>query len=403
MLSVHSCPLGQLGGRDTGGMNVYIRELSKTLGDKGHTVDIYTRAHDPRDRQVEDLAQNVNLVHIRAGRVEDMAKAAQYKHLSAFTSNLEDFRESNLLQYDLIHSHYWLSGKVGCTLSQMWQVKDVVMYHTVGAVKNNFEIGITETARRLQTEQQIAKNCSRIITATEREKQDISSSYGVASHKIGVVPCGVNLDLFRCINRQDARRLLNLNGGDIVLYVGRIDPLKGINKLIEAIASLNSEYLIKLIIIGGDDYSRGEIKRLKHLSNNLGIGDHVDFLGSVPQEQLPLYYNAADLCVTPSYYETFGLVSLEALACGTPVVSTDVGASTSLIKDDLSGFIVGDNQPATLAGKIEQVLKKRLGNDKNSLTIRNSIEQYNWPIIADRITAQYEEVLRSSAVPLTLN
>jgi len=391
-----------LGGRDTGGMNVYIRELSKALGELGHTVDIYTRAHDPCDRQVEDIAKNVHLVHIRAGCVEDMAKTAQYSHLSTFTANLEDFRERNLLEYDLIHSHYWLSGKVGSALSKIWQVPDVMMYHTVGAVKNALNIGGGETACRIQTERRVAKNCVRIITATQREKRDINSCYNVPLDKIGIVPCGVNLNLFRHINRQNARHNLNLNGNATVLYVGRIDPLKGIDKLIKAVALLSNEHPLELIIIGGDNYSHGEINRLKKLAQALGIDGRVSFLGSVPQGQLPLYYSAANLCVVPSYYETFGMVSLEALACGTPVVTTDTGAANSLVKDGLSGYIAADNNPATLAKKIATTLKERLGRDENRLAIRNSVAQYNWADIAEQITIQYQTVMKQDEAKLTV-
>lgn len=152
MLSVHSCPLGQLGGRDTGGMNVYIKELSRALGDMGHYIDIYTRAHDPRDPQMEVLAPNVRLIHIKAGLVEDMAKMAQYSHLDDFTKNLEVFKRENRLEYDLIHSHYWLSGQVGQWLGQRWGIPNIVMFHTLGAVKNNLGIGESESPLRLRKE-----------------------------------------------------------------------------------------------------------------------------------------------------------------------------------------------------------------------------------------------------------
>ena len=176
MLSVHSCPMGQLGGRDTGGMNVYIRELSLALGHMGHCVDIYTRAHDPRDDQMETLAPNVRLIHIKAGRVEDMAKMAQYSHLDDFLENIEDYRNENRLEYDLIHSHYWLSGQVGKCLGQRWNIPNIVMFHTLGAVKNNLAIGESEPPLRLIKEKEIAAGSQQIIVATEREKKDLINS-----------------------------------------------------------------------------------------------------------------------------------------------------------------------------------------------------------------------------------
>ncbi len=395
MLSVHSCPLGQLGGRDTGGMNVYIREISRTLGDMGHSIDIYTRAHDPRDPQMEVLAPNVRLIHIKAGRVEDMAKMTQYGHLDDFMKNLGAFKSDNRLEYDLIHSHYWLSGKIGQLLGQRWSIPNIVMFHTLGAVKNRLGICGSESPLRLKTEKEIATCSQHIIVATEREKKELVDYYGATEEKISVVPCGVNLELFKNIGRSNARKRLKLNGHEVVLFIGRIEPLKGIDKLMKAIAKLENQRNKRLIILGGDEYSNNQVKELKRLAVELAIDKNVVFHGSVRQEELPLFYSCADVCVVPSYYETFGLVTLESLACGTPVVAADVGVAGSVIKDGYNGYLVKSNNSDDLAEKIERVLSRTDKNLKDRKSIRETVKHYNWGNIARDIYNKYCEVIES--------
>jgi len=395
MLSVHSCPLGQPGGRDTGGMNVYIKELSRALGETGHCVDIYTRAHDPRDEQMEELAPNVRLIHIKAGRVEDMAKMTQYGHLDDFLDNIEDYWNKNRLVYDLIHSHYWLSGQVGKWLGQRWNIPNIVMFHTLGAVKNRLAIGENEPVLRLIKEKEVTTDCQHIVVATEREKKDLVNHYGAAEEKISVVPCGVNLELFKSIDKSDARKSLKLNGHRVVLFIGRIEPLKGIDKLIKAVARLNNLGSKRLIVLGGDEHSKEEVKELKRLSRELAIDKSIIFHGSVGQEKLPLFYSCADVCVIPSYYETFGLVTLESLACGTPVVATDVGAAASVIEDGRNGYLVKDNNPGTLAEKIDMVLKNTDGSLEDKQSIRKTVKDYNWKNIAGDILEKYYKMVES--------
>jgi len=388
MLSVHSCPLGQLGGRDTGGMNVYIRELARAMGKQGHCVDVYTRAHDPRDAQVEGLGPKVRLIHIRAGGVRDMGKLVQHGHLADFRANLEDFRRGHGLNYDLIYSHYWLSGEVGAWLSESWRVPNIMMFHTVGAAKNSLSVGRKETALRLDTEKKLVAGVQRIIAATETEKRDLVAHYQAVPQKIGVVPCGVNLELFQKVDRRGARDEIGLNGQKVALFVGRIDSLKGIDKLMMAMAIIK-RWQPRLLVIGGDEHSRCEVARLETLGRELGISETVSFLGTVPQERLPLYYSAADVCVVPSYYETFGLVTLESLACGTPVVATDVGAASSIIRDGETGYLVADNGPGKLAERIGRLLWPAAGAGHDNGSIRDSVMAYGWPGIARRISRQF--------------
>jgi len=392
MLSIHSCPLGKVGGGDTGGMSVYIRELGRELGRRGHLVDVYTRIHEPTHDQVVELGENVQLIHLRAGEKETH-KLELYSHLADFTRNLENFRKENGLRYDLIHSHYWLSGLVGERLQELWDIPHLIGFHTLGAVKNAVGIGEGEPELRINAERKLVKDCHRIIASTEKGKEHLITYYDAAPEAISIIPCGVNLDLFRPIQRETARCHLGLNGESIIVFVGRIIPLKGINIMLKAMAHLEGKQRIKLVVIGGNDHSQAEMQRLKTLSRTLRIDESVIFLGSVEQETLPFFYSAADLCVVPSYYESFGLVVLESLACGTPVVATKVGCAESVILHGETGYVVADNTPESLADKISRLLSAPNGKPDFVPSVRASVAKYSWSNISEAIIEEYRRAL----------
>jgi len=393
MLSVHSCPLGKVGSENTGGMSVYIRELARELGRRGHWVDVYTRIHEPKHDQVIDLGQHVRLIHLKAG-AEGIEKLGIYDYLGDFAHGVEGFTKQNGLQYDLVHSHYWLSGLTGKRLQQWWGIPHVIGFHTLGAVKNAIGIGEGEPELRVNAERELVKDCHRIIASTAKGKEDLITYYDATPEAIRVVPCGVNLDLFRPIERAMARGHLGLDGESIVLFVGRIVPLKGIDNLLKAMTYLGRKWRIKLVVIGGDENSQAELQRLERLTRSLKIRESVTFLGLVEQERLPFFYSAADLCVVPSYYESFGLVLLESLACGTPVVATRVGGAESVIRPGETGYVVIDNNPSRLADKIALLLSMSNGNTEFVSSIRASVSQYSWSNITEAVIEEYQSVLR---------
>ena len=393
MLSVHSCPLGKLGGENTGGMSVYIRELCRELGRQGHLVDIYTRAHEPIHDQIVALGKNARLIHLRAGQEEEIEKLAIYPHLAEFACEVENFRKHNGLHYDLIHSHYWLSGWIGKRMQRWWDIPHITMLHTLGAVKNAIGIGMNEPDLRINSEKALVRDCNRIIAPTEREKEYLIHYYDASPKAITVIPCGVNLELFRSVEKEIARNYLGLDGKGIILFVGRIVPLKGIDKLLMAMPYLENGQRLKLLVIGGDEYCQDEMKRLKSLAQSLQIHDSVSFLGLVKHEELPYFYSAADLCVLPSYYESFGLVALESLACGTPVVVTKVGGLESVIRQGDTGYVVLDNTPFRLANKMALLLS--MSNKEAISSIRASVTKFSWSKIAEAIVNEYRAVLSS--------
>ena len=394
MFSIHSCPVGELGTKDTGGMNVYIRELASELGNRGHRIDIYTRIHDPNDPLVIRLNQNVRVIHLKAGKNGHMHKLAIYPYLGDFTWALEDFIVRERLQYDLIHSHYWLSGQVGRWAQERWHIPHMVMFHTLGAVKNHTGVGTAEPLLRIATEKQLVKHCDRIIAATQREKAELTRYYGAESGKMSVVPCGVNLDLFRPEEKTFARQQLGIGDNEsILLYVGRFAALKGLDRLLKAMTYLKHHRDLKLIIIGGDgDTAPGTIE-LQRLSSKLGIGDRVCFVGRTEQNSLPRYYSAADFLVVPSYHESFGLVALESLACGTPVVATAVGAMDSIICEGKNGCIVRDVTPLAIAKAVDDFISKPLREMESASDIRDSVRKFQWTHIADAMIAEYWSVI----------
>jgi len=394
MFSVHSCPVGELGTKDTGGMNVYVRELAAQLGNRGHRVDIYTRVHDPDDSQVIHLNDNARVIHLKAGNNGHMHKLAIYPYLGDFTGALKNFVARRNLRYDLIHSHYWLSGQVGRWAQSRWNTPHMVMFHTLGAVKNTTGVGSKEPLLRIKTERQLVAHCDRIIAATAREKTELTRFYGAEPQKMRVVPCGVNLDLFRPVEKAYARKRLGFNGNEkIILYVGRFAALKGIDRLLKAMTHLHDLPDLKLVIIGGDGNTAPEFIEFQRLSSELGLNDRIVFAGRLEQDELPQYYSAADLLAVPSYHESFGLVALEALACGTPVVATEVGAMDSVICEGKTGCVVADSRPPAFAGAIRDFVSKPLGEMESVDSIRASIRQFNWPNVADAMIAEYERML----------
>jgi D-inositol-3-phosphate glycosyltransferase len=402
MFSIHSSPIGELGTKNTGGMSVYIRELSRHLGVFGHCVDIYTRLNGTKHNQIIELYDNVRLIHLSAGSNGYVHKLALYYYLSDFLRALERFKNQEGLHYDLIHSHYWLSGRLGSWVQDRWNIPHIVMFHTLGTVKNIAGVADREPDLRIATEKKLARTCQRILAPTDREKENLLKYCQPSAEKIGVVPCGVNLDLFRPMDKAAARQRLGFDEDEsIVLYVGRFDPIKGIDRLLEAMAYLKHLKRMRLVIIGGDGPDTPEYQNLQRLSGKFGIQKSVRFVGRVEQNKLPPYYSAADALVVSSYYESFGLVGLESLACGTPVVATRVGAMERILEDGKTGYVVADATPRGLANSIEKIISNSANPLLSAHAIRASVLKYGWSNVASAVVNEYDTVLRNSLSELT--
>jgi D-inositol-3-phosphate glycosyltransferase len=392
MLSIHSNPIGELGTNDTGGMSVYIRELARELGKRGHRIDIYTRLRNGRHQPVIDLFEKVRLIHLGIPNNGNLSRLALYPYLPDFFKSMEDFRSQEGIAYDIIHSHYWLSGQLGNWAQELWNRPHLVMLHTLGEVKNRTGVGRPEPELRIAAEKELVKTCHRILAPTEREQDNLVHHYGVSEEKIGIVPCGINLNLFQPEPKQAARKRLGLDPDDIILLnVGRFEPLKGIDRLLEALVHLRDHRRLRLVIVGGDGDKAPESQFLRQKAINLGIGDKVLFAGRIEQKYLPPYYNSADVLVISSHYESFGLVGLEALACGRPVVSTPVGAMERLIQQSQAGQVVRDTLSQSLAKGIQSIITH---STPPADEIRKSVLEYSWSNVASATLKEYETAIR---------
>ncbi|MDD5648627.1 MAG: glycosyltransferase, partial [Dehalococcoidia bacterium] len=299
-------------------------------------------------------------------------------------------RDMNL-HYDVIHSHYWLSGLAGNYLKDIWQKPHITMFHTLGALKNSYLPGSPEPESRIVDERSVIHSSDRVIASTSIEKQEMINRYGVTADKISVIPCGVNPELFRPIHRPVARAACGLPDKPTLLFVGRPDPIKGLNNLLQAVSLLGPENDFQLLVIGYGNRRMGDPGQSAGQGNEY-LRDRVIFTGPVDHEKMCLYYNAADLCVIPSYYESFCLTALESVACGTPVLATDVGEISKVSKLTPLCKIIPDNRPETLAAYISIYLK---GNAPHILHPGAELSMnYGWDSIAKRMIREYQDVLK---------
>jgi len=405
MLSIHTCPLAMLGGKETGGMNVYVRDLSRELGRRGIAVDCFTRSQNPNIARISTrLGPNGRVIHLPAGPETPYDKNRIADHLPEFTGNVLDFARREGLRYDVIHSHYWLSGLAARDLALAWGAPIVHMFHTLGQMKNS--VASTpeewETERRIRGEQEVMAIADRLVAATPLERAQMVWLYGADAAKIDVVPCGVDLDLFSPIPQDEAKQMLGLPlERCVILFVGRIEPLKGIDTLLRAIALIAPEMPcwrdeLAVVIIGGApgagiEQVSAELARLEQLRAELGIEDLVTFQGAKDQDKLVYYYSAAEMTVMPSHYESFGMVALESMACGTPVVASKVGGLAFNVQDGQTGFLVPDGDAEMLASRIRQLLKDRELREKLGQQASRWAGRYGWPAIADQILDLYEQ------------
>jgi len=390
MLSIHSSPIGDLGTKDTGGMSVYVREMAKELGRKGHHIDIFTQHNVGKHDPVIHLYDNVRLVHLSGETRGNIAKSALYEVLPQLFNELESFRIKENITYDIIHSHYWLSGVLGLKLQSSWNARHLITYHTLGAVKNLTCPTENASELRLTNEKKLAQLCDQIVLPTQKEKEHLIQYYHAPVDKIRIVPCGVNLGLFKPMDKLSVRRHLAFHVDDlIVLYVGRYTPIKGLNRLFKTFRYLIHLPNLRLVMVGGDGEHSPMLKQLRSKAKVLGIENRLMFAGRVDQEILPEYYSAADVLVVPSYYESFGLVALEALACGTPVVTTPVGAMEKIVQDGVTGYVSTDSDPQHFAGCVEAILLKQQQNNLSPSKIRASVLEFTWSRSASLLIEAY--------------
>ena len=387
-ITLHACPLAAPGQGKSGGMNVYVRQLAAALGEMGMQIDIFTREHPDVANRIETIGPNVRVIHLKAGE-PDAHLGDLYAHLPEFLDQLNVFRQEEGLEYDVVHSHYWLSSWVGRELSQEMAVPHVVTFHTLGLIKMQSRAGEVEQLERPVVEAEVMASADRIIAFSPHERDAMSRLYGADASKVSLVPCGVDLSVFRPLDQKTVRSRLGLNGEKILLYVGRIEPLKGLDLLVETAAQMDTEDGVRVIVVGADVNGNREIDRVKLLAKERNLEDQIEFVGQVDHTDLPLYYNAADVCVVPSYYESFGLVALESMACGTPVVAARVGGLSTIIQHGRTGYLKPWRCPDAFANSVEMIISNDGLQQSMGAAARKRAEGMGWDNVAALMWGEY--------------
>ena len=392
MLSIHTSPLDSPGRtKDAGGMNVYIRALATELGRDGHTIDIFTRRTNTHIPQIVQLAPHVRVIHIQAGPPEPIHKNSLYPYMSSFAASVAAFARRQSRVYDILHSHYWLSGVVATQLAQKWDVPHVTMFHTLARLKQMANPNEQESPQRLDMEQTLLQSVDCVIAATTDERTQIMRYCGVGASRIQVIPCGVDLELFVPHDRHLMRERFGLEPQrPVLLFAGRLDPFKGPDVLLRAAALMEQD--AQIVVVGGSLSNDKDMHTLRMLATELGIEQRVRFLGAQPQEVLPQLYSAADVTVVPSYHESFGLVAVESLACGTPVVATRAGGLMTIVQNDKNGYLV-PRCPGFFAERLDAILGNLAIQSRMQAEARRSVSHFSWQSVARGVSEVYDDLI----------
>ncbi|GIS93846.1 MAG: hypothetical protein CM1200mP22_10830 [Dehalococcoidia bacterium] len=337
----------------------------------------------------------MRVIHINVGE-PDAHLDDLYDLLPDFLEQLNKFREEEGLEYDVVHSHYWLSSWVGRELSQELAIPHVVTFHTLSLIKMQSRAGEEEQSERSVIETKVIATADRIIAFSPHERDAMARLYAADANKITLVPCGVDLEVFRPLNQKAVRSSLGLNGEKILLYVGRVEPIKGLDLLVETAAQMDSEDGVRMIVVGADVNGDREMDRVRQLAREKDLEDKIDFVGQVDHDDLPLYYNAADVCVVPSYYESFGLVALESMACGTPVVATRVGGLSTIIHHGRTGYLKSWRCPEAFANSVEMIISSNGLQQSMGEAARKRAEGMGWDNAAALISVEYSALTSST-------
>lgn len=403
MVSVHECPLASSEGKERGGINVYVYELSKALSILGWDVDMFTRMQDTVNPAIVQVNERARVVHLPAGPKTPLAKQRVIEYLPEFSRNMIDFIAAEHITYDAIHAHYYYSGAVVQEVirSLPTPIPMIMTFHTLGLLKQLTQSSgkTDDPIARISIEKQLVRSTDRIVATSDNEVSYLSALYDANSSRIITIPPGVDTALFSTIPKEIAKSAIGANMDHrIILSVGRIDPVKGFDVLLYALKLLikdHPEYRdnVCLWIVGGEVEEKrrtwnAEQLKLEKLRETLGLETTVKFIPAKSQEKLPYYYNAADVLVMPSHYESFGMVALEALSCGTTVIATDVTGISPLVRTFPKGHIISANNPILLSKEIAYVLTHPTTTTENMQTIIASLD---WKETAKKISRVYEQ------------
>ncbi|CAB0535865.1 D-inositol-3-phosphate glycosyltransferase [Corynebacterium diphtheriae] len=398
MISMHTSPLQQPGSGDAGGMNVYIISIARELARRGVDVDIYTRATRPSQGDVVEVESGLRVINIVAGPYEGLSKEELPTQLAAFAGGVVQFAKCHRMRYDVIHSHYWLSGQVGWLLRDLWNIPLVHTAHTLAAVKNaHRSAGDTEEseARRI-CEQQLVDNADILVVNTPEETNDLVRHYDANPDSVAVIAPGANVELFTPgtqRNTEQSRRCLGIPlHTKVVAFVGRLQKFKGPEVLLRAVAEMlerDPDRDMRVIMCGGPSGAAATVEHYIELTRSLGIAHRVRFLDPRPPEELVSVYQAADVVAVPSYNESFGLVAMEAQASGTPVVAARVGGLPIAVVDGETGVLVDGHDPIMWADALEQLLDDDPTRQRMGVAAVEHAANFTWAAAAEKLESVY--------------
>lgn len=356
-ISEHASPLATIGGVDSGGQNVYVAELAKQLAGIGYEIDIYTRNDDFSLQKIIDWIPGIRVIHVNAGPACPVPKEELWSYMPEFRDNMLSFMQKEKLNYELIHANFWMSGWVALEIKEILGVPFAITFHALGYIRKLYQHDEDKfPSVRIPVEKEIAKYADVIIAECPQDKQDLINYYSAPEERIAVIPCGFSKDEFNPVSKAHSRKKLGLDPDElIILQLGRMVARKGIDNVIRATSLLcESNLRVRLLVVGGDFElaeisDNAELQRLKSIVEKEGITHAVTFTGRKDRDILRYYYSAADIFVTTPWYEPFGITPLESMACGTPVIGSNVGGIKYSVEDGKTGFLVPPENAEALA------------------------------------------------------
>jgi glycosyltransferase involved in cell wall biosynthesis len=412
LISNHADPSIPIGAEEAGGQNVYVRRVGETLAKLGWQVDMFTRKSDPDAPIIVEHSPYCRTIHLKAGPEKFIPRDNQFEYMPEFVESFQTWQTQESIYYPLVHSNYWLSAWIGLELKKRNNIQLVHTYHSLGAVKyqaTDKRPAIANT--RLEVEKNILEQADCVVATSPQEAQmlnDLVSTLG----NIEIIPCGTDTENFALMPKGEARKKLGLDPNDkIVLYVGRFDPRKGIETAVracakmKALASKEDANRVKLVLVGGSSENRldgAERARIEGIVKEAGLQEQTIFAGQIGHELLPYYYGAADVSVIPSHYEPFGLVAIEAMACGTPVVASDVGGLKFTVVPEETGLLAPPKDVEAFASAIARIIfddvwLKKLGKQASA----NVNERFSWTGVGKKLSDLYRNLLAQSQTDRT--
>ncbi|MFD0766917.1 glycosyltransferase family 4 protein [Mucilaginibacter lutimaris] len=402
LISEHASPLAELGGVDTGGQNVYVAQLAKHLAKEGYNVDVYTRRESEDQHEVVNWVNGVRVIHVTAGPAKVVIKEELLPYMDEFKTNMAAFIINNNINYSLIHANFFMSALVAMGIKQELGIPFVVTFHALGHVRRVHQ-GDSDKfpAERLLIEEEAVKQADHIIAECPQDKQDLMDHYHAPAHKVSVIPCGFSPREFVPIDKQAARKMLGLPQNEhIILQLGRMVPRKGVDNVIRALGDLkNMDTPVKLLIVGGEceeleEATCPEYARLLGVARENGVVNSIIFAGRKNRDMLKYYYSAADVFITTPWYEPFGITPLEAMACGTPVIGSNVGGIKYSVADGETGALVEANNPIRLADKLRWMLNSpALLNRMGENAIWRVNRYFTWAKVAANVSDMYKRLM----------